>query len=806
MADAVRDHLRVLHVDGDPDFGDLTADSLERRDDRLSVVTETSAADGLDRLAAETFDCVVSDYDLADTDGLSFLEAVREDYPNLPFVLFTGRGSEDVASAAISAGVTDYLRKGAAPDRFAVLANRVREAVESSGTEWARRESEHRYRTVVEQSRDAIYIFQDGVLEFVNGRACRLTGYDRDELEGMDFRDVVHPDDHERVERIAARRERHGDAPETYEVRLRTKSGVVRQCELSVRPITYEGRYATLGFVRDVTDRRQNERTFEALHTATREMMHAETKERVCEIAVETARSELGFPLTGCWLADEDETLRPAAQTAMSHETFDGQPTFEPGDSLAWRTFQRGETAVYEDVRTEADVHDPETPVRSEVIVPLGDQGVLTTGTTEIRDFDDADVEFLELLGTNTETALDRAEREAEYRRLGAELHENKRKIEELHEIATQMEACETEQAVYDLTVDAAERILEFDICVVDAEEDGLLKTKSMSTGIVPDETPTMSVDEGVVGRTYRTGEANLADDLRDVDAADPQGDYRSGISVPVGDWGVFQAVAEEVGFFDETDLELAELLVTHAAEALNRVERERLLREREERLRRQKDQLEDFAGIVSHDLRNPLNVAHGYVDLLAETYDDGRLTKTLNALDRMEAIIDDVLTLAREGELVDDPEPVALATVVRGAWANVDTADATLASVPDGRIEADGGRLQQLFENLFRNAVEHAGRDVTVRVGALRDGPADGFVDGVYVEDDGPGVPESERTVVFDSDYSTRDDGTGFGLAIVDQIADAHGWTASVTEGVDGGARFEIRETTGDPGPSADG
>ncbi|WP_433631379.1 PAS domain S-box protein [Halomicrococcus sp. NG-SE-24] len=258
MADAVRDHLRVLHVDGDPDFGDLTVDSLERRDDRLSVVTETSAADGLDRLAAETFDCVVSDYDLADTDGLSFLEAVREDYPDLPFVLFTGRGSEDIASAAISAGVTDYLRKGDAPDRFAVLADRVREAVESSGTERARRESEHRYRTVVEQSRDAIYIFQDGVLEFVNGRACRLTGYDRDELEGMDFRALVHPDDHERVERIAARRERGDDAPETYEVRLRTKSGVVRRCELSVRPITYDGRYATLGFVRDVTDRREN--------------------------------------------------------------------------------------------------------------------------------------------------------------------------------------------------------------------------------------------------------------------------------------------------------------------------------------------------------------------------------------------------------------------------------------------------------------------------------------------------------------------------------------------------------------------
>lgn len=103
--------IRVLHVDDEPDFGDLTATVLERSDERFEVDTRTSAAAGLDRLAEGDFDCVVSDYQMPATDGLEFLEAVREENPDLPFLLFTGQGSEEVASEAITAGATDYLQK-----------------------------------------------------------------------------------------------------------------------------------------------------------------------------------------------------------------------------------------------------------------------------------------------------------------------------------------------------------------------------------------------------------------------------------------------------------------------------------------------------------------------------------------------------------------------------------------------------------------------------------------------------------------------------------------------------------------------
>jgi signal transduction histidine kinase len=212
--------------------------------------------------------------------------------------------------------------------------------------------------------------------------------------------------------------------------------------------------------------------------------------------------------------------------------------------------------------------------------------------------------------------------------------------------------------------------------------------------------------------------------------------------------------------------------------------------RERREReLRRQNDQLERFASLVSHDLRNPLNVAEGYVEHAKATGDVAALDDVELAHDRMRDIIDDVLALAREGQTVTDVEPVEVAAVADRAWASVDTADATLVLNADATVLADDSRLRRLLENLFRNAVEHGGSDVTVTVGATGDG--------FYVADDGPGIPESERDQVLEDGYTTNEDGTGLGLSIVTSIANAHDWTVAVEDSADAGARFEFAGTT---------
>jgi signal transduction histidine kinase len=150
-----------------------------------------------------------------------------------------------------------------------------------------------------------------------------------------------------------------------------------------------------------------------------------------------------------------------------------------------------------------------------------------------------------------------------------------------------------------------------------------------------------------------------------------------------------------------------------------------------------------------------------------------------------METLIDDLLTLAREGEKVTNAQPVHLATIADKCWQNVKTNQAKLMTNTDQGVQADKNRLKQVFENLFRNAIEHGREDVTVTVGGLGDG--------FYIEDDGPGIPSDERDAIFEAGYSKSTDGTGFGLSIVEQIVTAHDWHIRVTDGTDGGARFEI-------------
>ncbi|MWV39509.1 PAS domain S-box protein [Natrialba sp. INN-245] len=214
--------------------------------------------------------------------------------------------------------------------------------------------------------------------------------------------------------------------------------------------------------------------------------------------------------------------------------------------------------------------------------------------------------------------------------------------------------------------------------------------------------------------------------------------------------------------------------------------------------LEAQNERLEQYGETVAHDLRNPLTLLEGDLENLAHVAktadDDVESAAVLEAcsnlsetVDRMRELIDDLLTMAEQGQLVLDPEPVSLEATAEDAWRQVDAADASL-SVEETTVEADPARLRELLSNLFRNAVEHAGADVDVRVGPLE------RVAGFYVEDDGPGIAPDDRETVLERGYTTDESGTGFGLAIVDQIANAHGLTVSVTEGSTGGARFEFR------------
>jgi len=206
-----------------------------------------------------------------------------------------------------------------------------------------------------------------------------------------------------------------------------------------------------------------------------------------------------------------------------------------------------------------------------------------------------------------------------------------------------------------------------------------------------------------------------------------------------------------------------------------------------EERTDAKIERLDQFASVVSHDLRSPLNVAQGRVDIERSTRDSDHLEIAARSLDQMEDLIADVLTMARQGHEIEGTELVSLDAIVEECWDAVRADGASVSVAAELGFKADPGRTRHLFSNLFRNCVEHGGADVSVRVGALDDR------DGFYVEDDGPGIPESDREQVFETGYTTGAEGLGLGLAIVEGVVDAHGWAIAAGESAEGGARFEV-------------
>jgi K+-sensing histidine kinase KdpD len=264
--------------------------------------------------------------------------------------------------------------------------------------------------------------------------------------------------------------------------------------------------------------------------------------------------------------------------------------------------------------------------------------------------------------------------------------------------------------------------------------------------------------------------------------------DGKSRLYVPLAGYGVLAVTRPATYGFDERTCELVRVYARTGQSALEREAQQR-------ELERQNERLDQFASVVSHDLRNPLSVIKGRGELAIEEGDVRHVEPVLESTDRMHRLVDDLLALARDGQTATERRPVNTAQLVEDAWRGVDTRQATL-NTPTRLpvLEVDPEQFQRLFENLFRNAVEHGGPNVTVEVRPL--GTAEG-VTGVAVDDDGPGIPPEKRDTVFERGYTTG--GNGLGLAIVDDIVRGHGGTIVATEAASGGARFEIRDITPD-------
>ncbi|WP_280586877.1 PAS domain-containing protein [Halorubrum sp. Boch-26] len=581
------ERIDVLHVDDDPSVLDLAEAYFERELEPVAVTSVTEASAALDEFDGARFDCIVSDYDMPGMDGLEFFDRLRETDRSIPFVLYTGKGSEEIASRALNAGVTGYFQKGG-PEQLRRLANRVGQAVDEHRT----REIADRYSTVIDALGYPVYVIDEtGAFEFVNEPFAELTGYDREEIVGSE--PGLIKDDAavaEAEDRLGTVLSGSGPDVQRFRVDIVPKEGDPIPCRDHMAVLPYEGERfeGSVGILRDISDEVERR---EELETKTR------------------ALDEAPVDIT---ITDPD---RPDNPMVYVNDRFVEMTGYDREESIGVNClFLQGPDTDEEPVSRHREAIESEEP------------------------------ESVELL---------------HYRKDGTEFWN---------------------------------RVSVAPICNAD-------------------------------GR--------------------------------VTEWVGFQ---EDITAF----------------------------KEREAAIERQNERLDAFASIVSHDLRNPLNVAQGRVDLAQTAPDDDEHLAAADALDRIESIVEHTLTLAREGETVGDPESVSVAEIAADSWETVETGSTELAVESEREVLADPDRLRNLFENLVRNAVEHGGSDVTVRVGDLDDG--------FYVADDGPGIPDEIAADLFGFGQSGAEGNTGFGLAIVQEIAAAHGWTVSATESAEGGARFEIR------------
>ena len=214
------DAIRVLHVDDELHQLEFAKTFIEFSDRAIHMESATTPKEAIERLRDENFDCIVSDYQMPGMDGIGLARRIRET-SEVPIIIYTGRGSEEVAEAAFTVGVNDYLRKETNPSHYQVLARRIRAAAEKHRAENALKESEGKYRSLVQNSRDGVMVFTGRELVYANQQAAALYGCSSvEELVKVGPDNLLYSEDREGIEERSLARQRGEDVPPVTEFRL----------------------------------------------------------------------------------------------------------------------------------------------------------------------------------------------------------------------------------------------------------------------------------------------------------------------------------------------------------------------------------------------------------------------------------------------------------------------------------------------------------------------------------------------------------------------------------------------------------
>jgi len=363
-----------------------------------------------------------------------------------------------------------------------------------------------------------------------------------------------------------------------------------------------------------------------------------------------------------------------------------------------------------------------------------------------------------------------------------------------VHVLNDEFRGVETVSDVHSASLRCLSRALSLECSFVAGERDGNWR-------LLESNPPDLDSTDGPTGLlspvslpclAAKQGESCLVDDWTDVRSATTAAsastappEIRSVLAVPVGDHDMLVGCSPEPGKFSAADREIAETIGQYASPFLAAFEDVADRRDTEDRDKGV--DLERAATALTHDANNYLAIIEGRTELARSEPEPAHFDAIERATSRLSDLVDETATLLLAGGPVTETEWIDLTDAVRLSWDVAGGPDAELELAPLGQIQGNWGCVTRLLENLFRNAVEHAGREVTVRVGPLPAG------DGFYIEDDGPGLTPTEADELFEFGWSSTSPQRGFGLNIVQWIADAHGWEMELAESDSGGVRFEF-------------
>ena len=765
----------------------------------------------------------------------------------------------------------------------------------------ALRQSEARYRTLVEQSHDAIYIYRDNRLLFVNQRTRELTGYSEEELLTMDIFDLIHPDDREQVAGHARRRP-EGAAPSRYEARLVRSDGSVRHGEFSVQAITYEGEYAAIGTVRDMTERKQAEEALreseqrwrtlveshpepihitvdgryvyvnpssarlfgvdapdEMIGRSVLDLVSGDTKERIQARKEQLDRREATEPFEHRMVRLDGEARivvarsvpitykgQPAAQTVVrdvteqrhaeqalreSEQRFrdvvqaageyvweidaDARYTYvteqaqqvkgRAPDALIGRTpyafMPEPDAAAVRRVLSKAKADANEFTLEHRNVTPDGEIVWERVSGTPIFDDDDALIGF-------RGTGLNITEQK-EARRT---LERREAKVQALYEAMRALMLAPTRGEVAERIQTLIVATLRYPISAVRyLTDEDMLKPAAISAKtkeLMPDRPDYARDGESLVARAFRRGGTTIHEDVHDEDTLYDRGAVRVVAYIPIGSYGIISIGSPDVGGVDRFDIKLVEILARNAEGVLERIEREDALREARDQAEEMNRLKSAFLANMSHEIRTPLTSIIGFAEVLAEQ-DLGearRFTDLIRSggqrlLETLNSVLD--LSQLEAGSMRLTPRPIDVGHTVRSA-ADLFTPKAEKKGIvlrtdmPKDPVAAtlDEAALHRILNNLLSNAVKFTGEGGRIDV-RLDPQPTHLVLE---IEDTGIGIDADFVDHLFEAfqQESSGDarafEGSGLGLTITHRLVNLMGGDIAVATEKGEGTRFTVR------------